>query len=63
MAGDLEQGIASDAAKTQTLLDKEFDKDDADDDTHYTLEIVQQRSVWRESTFHVNLEPWYATRK
>ena len=28
MAGDLEQGIASDAAKTQTLLDKEFDKDE-----------------------------------
>ena len=65
MAGDLEQGTASDAAKTHALLVEEFDNDDADDDntllttfTHYSLDMVhQRRSVWREFTFHVKLEP------
>ena len=42
MVGDLEQGTASNAAKTHSLLVEEFDKDDADDNntqstTVYTL--------------------------
>lgn len=65
MAGDLRQGTASDTAKTHALLVGEFDNDDAHDDStlptkfmHYSLEMVQQgRSVWRESTFNMNLEP------
>ena len=34
MVGDLEQGTASDTAKTHSLLVEEFDKDDADDNKH-----------------------------